>query len=118
MAHRDHFVGRLSIFPSVPFFGSHTFLVVASYYVFQATHAFPGMLPFWFLCRLRSIAAHRDHFVRRLSVCVSVRVSGSHTFLLVTHSYVLQATHAFFGMLHYVLAVILTNLSSSHHTKS
>ena len=25
-----------------------------------------------FLCRLRSIAAHRDHFVRRLSVCPSV----------------------------------------------
>ena len=26
-----------------------------------------------FLCRLRSKAAHRDHFVRRLSVRVSVR---------------------------------------------
>ena len=26
-----------------------------------------------FLCRLQSIAAHRDHFVRRLSVCLSVR---------------------------------------------
>ena len=25
-----------------------------------------------FLCRLRSIAKHRDHFVRRLSVCLSV----------------------------------------------
>ena len=25
-----------------------------------------------FLCRLRSIAAHRDHFVLRLSVCLSV----------------------------------------------
>ena len=24
-----------------------------------------------FLCRLRSIAAHRDHFVRRLSLCVA-----------------------------------------------
>ena len=44
-----------------------------------------------FLCRLRSIAAHRDHFVRCLS--------GSHTFLVVTHSYVSQATHAFFRML-------------------
>ena len=56
-----------------------------------------------FLCRLRSIAAHRDHFVRRLSVCpsfcLSVRLSGSHTFLVVTHSYVSQATHAFLGML-------------------
>ena len=27
------------------------------------------------LCRLRSIAAHRDHFVRRLSVCACVRLS-------------------------------------------
>ena len=56
-----------------------------------------------FLCPLRSIAAHRDHFVRRLSVHLSVRVcvrlSGSHTFLVVTHSYVLQATRAFLGML-------------------
>ena len=30
---------------------------------------------FAFLCRLRSIAAHRDHFVRRLSVCLSIRLS-------------------------------------------
>ena len=52
-----------------------------------------------FLCRLRSIAAHRDHFVRRLSVCACVRLSDSHTFLIVTHSYVSQATHAFLGML-------------------
>ena len=51
------------------------------------------------LCRLRSIAAHRDHFVRRLSVCPSVRLSGSHTFLVVRHSYVSQATHTFLGML-------------------
>ena len=28
-----------------------------------------------FLCRLRSIATHRDHFVRRPSVCLSVRLS-------------------------------------------
>ena len=48
-----------------------------------------------FLYRLRSIAAHRDHFVRRLSVCLS----GSHTFLVVSHSYVSQATHAFLGKL-------------------
>ena len=39
------------------------------------------------LCHLRSIAVHRDHFVRCLS--------GSHTILVVTHSCVLQATHAF-----------------------
>ena len=56
-----------------------------------------------FLCRLRSIAARRDHFVQRLSVCQSVRLSvcpsGIHIFLVDTHSYVLQATHAFLGML-------------------
>ena len=51
------------------------------------------------LCRLRSIAAHRDHFVRRLSVCACVCLSDSHTSLIVTHSYVSQATHAFLGML-------------------
>ena len=28
---------------------------------------------FSFLCRLRSIAAHRDHFVWGLSVCASVQ---------------------------------------------
>ena len=28
-----------------------------------------------FLCRLQSIATHRDHFVRRPSVCLSVRLS-------------------------------------------
>ena len=50
-----------------------------------------------FLCRLRSIATHRDHFVRRPSVCLSVRLSHfvCHTF----QSYVSQATHAFLGML-------------------
>ena len=51
-----------------------------------------------FLCGLRSIAAHKDHFVGRLSVCLSVCLlvclSGSHTFLVVTHSYVLQVTSA------------------------
>ena len=34
-----------------------------------------------FLCRLRSIATHRDHFVRRLSICSSVCLSVCHTFL-------------------------------------
>ena len=52
-----------------------------------------------FLCCLRSIAAHRDHFVRPLSFHSSVCLSFIHTFLVVTHSYVWQATHAFFGML-------------------
>ena len=55
-----------------------------------------------FLCRLRCIAALRDHFVRHLSVrpsvCVYVRLSSSHTFFVVTHSYVLQETPAFLGM--------------------
>ena len=52
-----------------------------------------------FSCRLRSIAAHWDHFVRRLSVPLCVCLSGSHTFLVVTHTYVSQASHAFLGML-------------------
>ena len=52
-----------------------------------------------FFIRLeQSVAAHRDHFVRRLSVCACVCLSDSHTFLIV-HSYVSQATHAFLGML-------------------
>ena len=73
-----------------------------------------------FLCRLRSIATHKDHFVRRLSVCLSVCLS---VFLSVrpsvclsfcpsvhpsvclsvrlshSYSYVSHATHAFLGML-------------------
>ena len=52
-----------------------------------------------FLCHLRSIAAHREHFVRRLFVRPSVCLSRSHTFLVVTHSFVSQATHEFIGML-------------------
>ena len=59
-----------------------------------------------FLCRLRSIAAHRDHFVRHLSVCACVCLSDSHTFLIATHSYVSQATHAFLGMLPLCLVTI------------
>ena len=47
---------------------------------------------------LWSIATHKDHFVRRLSVPPSV-CDGSHTFLVVTHSYVSQVTYAFLGML-------------------
>ena len=34
-----------------------------------------------------------------LSVRLSMRLSGSHTFLIFTHSYVSEATHAFLGML-------------------
>ena len=59
-----------------------------------------------FLSRLWSIAAHRDHFVWRLSVRLCVRLSGSHIFLVVTHSYVSQATHAFLGMLPLCLKIL------------
>ena len=45
-----------------------------------------------FLCRLRSIAAHRDHFVRHRSVRPSFCLSGSHTFLVVMHCYISQTT--------------------------
>ena len=76
-------------------------------------HAFLGMPPIYksftlwsnrcrllcFLCHLWSIAAHRDHFVRCLCVCVYVCLSGSYTFFVVAHSCVSQATHAFLGML-------------------
>ena len=78
--------------------------------------------PQWFckiLCPLRSITAHRDHFVRRLSVCPSVcarvRLSGSHTFLVVTHSYVSQATRAFLGMLPLCSSYTLDGNDSSHN---
>ena len=62
------------------------------------------------LCRLRSIAAQRDHFVWCLSVCLSV----SHTFLVA--SYVSQATHAFFGML--PLCLIITNYECKNNIKN
>ena len=67
----------------------------------------------WFLCRLRCISAHRDHFVGGLSVCLS----GSHTFLVVTHSYVSQATHAFLGMLP-LYHVNLLSCYTVYHTVS
>ena len=92
--HRDHFVRRPSVCLSVCLSVCHTF----KSYVSQAAHAFLGMLPLFLLCRLRSIATHRDHFVCRLSVCLSVYLSVTlfcHTF----QSYVSQATHAFLGML-------------------
>ena len=55
-----------------------------------------------FLCFLRSIAAHRDNFVRHLSVRVSVCLSCSQTFLVVTHSYVYLATLRSSECCHYV----------------
>ena len=69
--------------------------VIHKEYNFTNCHIFTIFSHFGLLCHLRSIAAHRDHFVRRLSL----RLSGSHTFLVVTQSYVLQAIHAFLGML-------------------
>ena len=50
-SYRDHFVGCLSAL-CVCLSVSHTFLVVTSY-VFQATHAFLGILPFW--CKLFNV---------------------------------------------------------------
>ena len=47
-----------------------------------------------------SPAKHKRHIEITLSgVCPSVCLFGSQTFLVVTHSYVSQATHAFLGML-------------------
>ena len=43
-------------------------------------------------------------------MCVSICLSGSHTFLVVTHSYVSQATHAFLGMLPLCFQISLTML--------
>ena len=65
------------------------------YMVWPWPRSFTKVMVCSFLCRLQSIVAHRDHFVRCLSVCLF----GSHTFLVVTHSYVSQAIHAFLGML-------------------
>ena len=47
-------------------------------------------------------------------VCLYVHRSGSHTFLAVTHSYVLQGTHAFLGMLPFWLHLV--HLSCSLQT--
>ena len=77
---------------------------VLCYCKLLAGKVFPEHLYTGLLCRLWSIVAHRDHFVQHLSVCLS----GSHTFLVVTHSYVLQATHAFFGMLPLCLYSVLS----------
>ena len=60
-----------------------------------------------FLCCLWSIVADRDHFVRHLSVRLSVRLSGSHTFLVVTHSYVRRRHMHSSECCHYVLAICM-----------
>ena len=73
-----------------------------------------------FLCRLRSIAAHLDNFVRglsvRLSICLSLCLSGSHTLLVVTHSYVSQANMHSSECCHYFLYIYCFNtvLSDKH----
>ena len=45
--------------------------------------------------------------------CLSVGLSASHTFLVVTHSYVSQVTHAFLGMLPLCYKIHLTNVLCS-----
>ena len=54
-----------------------------------------------FSCCLQSLGAHMDHFVRctAVHVCVFACLFSSHTFLVVIHSFVSQATHAFLGLL-------------------
>ena len=59
------------------------------------------------LRHLRSIAAHRDHFVQHLPVCPSMSV----TFLVVTHSYDSQATHAFLRMLPLCFIILIKPLT-------
>ena len=58
-----------------------------------------GMLPLCFLCRLRSIAAHRDHFVGCLSVSVRLFVFPVVTFLVVRRPFISHATFALLVML-------------------
>ena len=65
------------------------------------------------LCCLRSIATHRDHFVRRLAVRLSVCPSVTlfcHTF----QSYVSQATHAFLGMLSLFFTILLSSRKNTN----
>ena len=52
-----------------------------------------------FVSPAKHSSTYRDNFVQRLSVCLCVCLCGSHTVLVVMHSYVLQATCAFLGML-------------------
>ena len=75
----------------IPNCSIHVFCFQSNYYSNKWT--------FSLLCCLWSIAAHRDHFVRHMSVHLCVCLSGSHTFLVVMHSFVTHATHAFLGML-------------------
>ena len=75
----------------------------------------------WLLCRLRNIAAHRDHFARRLSVRPSVcRVClpGSHTFLVVTVIYVSQWYKHSSECCHYFCILLSTFISSLIEAKN
>ena len=65
---------------------------------------------FFFFCHLRSIVVHRDQSHCPVSFCPFVYVSGSHFTLVVRHSYVPQATHAFLGMLLLCLYMLYTHL--------
>ena len=47
-----------------------------------------------FLCRLRSITAHRNHFVRRLSVRPTVCLSGSHTLVVILKRRIRRLKHS------------------------
>ena len=85
--------------PLVAFYDTHGYKEDLFYLNPMVLHKnIHALLYMYWLCHLRSIAAHRDHFLRRLSVCLSV----SQTFLLAMHSYIMyvsHAIHAFLGML-------------------
>ena len=51
------------------------------------------------------------------SVCPSVCLSGIHAFLVVTHSYVSKATHAFLGMLPLCLYLIYVSNTTNRHVR-
>ena len=50
-------------------------------------------------------------------LCVCVCLSGSHTFLVVRHSYVLQETHAFLGMLPFWYVTLMHVLNIKFYAK-
>ena len=90
------------------------FSVTLSKAMFRRRHMHSSECCHYFLlCRMWSIATHRDHFVRRPSVCLSARPSVTlfcHTSTF--QSYVSQATHAFLGML--PLFFVLTTYYRKH----
>ena len=60
-----------------------------------------------FVSPAKHCGTYRDHFVWRLCI----RLSGSNTFYVVTHSYVSQTTHPFLGMLPVCLYMMFPVLS-------